>query len=178
MNNRERDKVVESYHLFIALRRTKENRGMQELCFRQVIKDNKIDLDIIKDKIKNLPGTWRIYQTINKRNIIPARKLLMKFLIDDPERFEHRIDSLWKNCLLKKECKSERNFLVDIDCDIIPEEIGDLINNGEIKVDETIKTPNGWHLICRELDTRKLQGIKEVEVKRDDLKFVEILKND
>ncbi len=178
MNNRERDNVVEAYHLYVALRRTKENRGSQELCFRQIIKDEVLDLRILEERIKYITGTWRIYKTINKRKIEPARKLLMKFLIDDPERFEYRIDSLWKNCLLRKECKASKKFLIDIDCKYIPEEIADLIENKIIEVEHQTATPNGWHLVCQELDTRLLQGIENVEVKRDALVFVERFKNE
>lgn len=178
MNNRERDKIVESYHLYVALRRTKENRGSQELCFRQIIKDEVLDLRILKEKIKLISGTWRIYKTINKRKIVPARKLLMKFLIDDPERFEYRIDSLWKNCLLKKECKDGKKFLIDIDTNHIPIEIINILASGAIVHEEEIETPNGWHIVCSNLDTRLIQGIKNVEVKRDALVFVERFTNE
>ncbi len=177
MNNRERDPKVEGYHIYIALRRKKENRELQELCFRQIIRDDKVDLEILRSRINQTPGIWRIYKTVNIRLVEPARKLLMKYLIDEPDRFEYRIDSLWKNCLLQKPCKGERNFMIDIDAKVLPEVLSHLISCGEIKVDEQIKTPNGWHIICRDLDTRILQGIENVEVKRDDIKFVEIIKN-
>lgn len=177
MNNRETDEAVDQYHLFIALRRKKENRDMKEICFRQIIKDESLDLQLIKDKIKGVKGIWRIYKTVNPRKVVPARKLLMKRLIDEPERFEYRIDSLWKNCLLQKECKGERNLLIDIDSETIPKKIKDMFDN-ELKGAELIQTPNGWHIICEHLDTRLLQRMDNVEVKRDDIKFVELIEND
>ena len=178
MNNRERIKEAESYHLFIALRRKKENREGVEQCHRQIIRDEEMDLNSLKGRIKSIKGIWRIYKTVNKRKVEPARKLMMKYLIDEPEKFGYKVDILWKNCLLQKSCKGERNFMIDIDTKIIPEELGDIINSGKIEVDELIPTPNGWHIICRNLDTRLLQGIKDIEVKRDDIKFVELIKND
>lgn len=177
MNNRERVPEAESYHIFIALRRKKENRELQELCFRQIIRDDLLDLEVLRARIKNIPGIWRIYKTVNKRNVETARKLLMKHLIDEPEKFAFRIDSLWKNCLLQKCCKGERNFMIDVDSSNIPSKIVELQASGQLIVDEKIKTPNGWHLICSELDTRLLQGIEDVEIKRDDIKFVEIIDN-
>lgn len=179
MNNRERDSPVEFYHLFIALRRKKENREGVEQCHRQIIRDYEKDLDIIRNRISKIPGIWRIYQTVNKRKLEPARKLLMKHLIDEPERFDFRIDSLWKNCLLQKVCKGERRFMIDVDDKNMTEpELMKFILDKDILSDEIIKTPNGWHVICETLDTRKLQGIDFIEVKRDDIKFVELIKND
>ena len=52
MNNRERDDLVESLHMYIALRRKKENRELQELCFRQIIKHGESDLNMLREKIK------------------------------------------------------------------------------------------------------------------------------
>jgi len=176
-NNREREPEVDMVHLFIALRRKKENDGM-ELCFRQVIKHEDGDLASLKAKIATIPGIWRIYRTVNARKVEPARRLLMKKLIDYPNEFQYRIDSLWKNCLLQKECKGERNFMIDVDTKEIIPELQSMIHDDTIKVDETIKTPNGYHLICPKLDTRLLQGISDVEVKRDDIKFVELIKNE
>ena len=178
MNNRERFPAVETYDILVALRRTKENRGKQELCFRQIIRDEVIDLNILKAKIANLPGVWRIYKTINKRRVETARRLLMKFLIDDPELFEYRIDSLWKNCLLKKECKDGRKLLIDIDREDIPIKIQNMMDSGEIEVDALVRTPNGFHIVCPSLDTRLIQGIKDVEIKRDALVFVERFTNE
>lgn len=142
------------------------------MCFRQIIRNDVKDLNILKAKIAGIPGTWRIYKTVNARAIKPAMKLLMKRLIDEPERWDYRIDSLWKNCLLQKECKAERNFLIDVD-EHSSFEIEKLIIDDKLHLTECIPTPNGWHLICSELDTRLLEGIPNIEVKRDDIKFVE-----
>lgn len=177
MNNRERDDIVESYHLYIALRRKKENRELKELCFRQIIRDEDMDLRILREKIRFIPGIWRIYKTVNARKVEPARRLLMKQLIDNPDHHEHRIDSLWKNCLLQRECKAEKNFMIDVVCEDIPDVIHNIILNSETE-SEMIKTPNGWHIICQNLDTRLLQGVENVEVKRDDIKFVELIENE
>ena len=175
-NNREREPEVDMVHLFIALRRKKENTE-QELCFRSVIKHEESDLESLRARIKSIPGVWRIYKTVNPRKVEPARRLLMKKLIDYPKEFQYRIDSLWKNCLLQKECKGERNFMLDVDTKEIPRPLDYLIHDGSIVVDEIIETPNGWHIICKNIDTRILQGIPDVGVKRDDIKFVELIDN-
>ena len=176
-NNREREPLVDMVHIYVAIRRKKENVE-KELCFRQIVRDDVLDLEVLRARIKKVPGIWRIYKTVNKRKVEPARRLLMKKLIDYPTEFQYRIDSLWKNCLLQKECKGERNFMLDIDTKDVPIELKKMVSYGEITVDEVIETPNGYHYICPELDTRLLQGIEDVEVKRDDIKFIELIKND
>ena len=174
MNNRERIQEAESYDILIALRRKKENnRELPELCFRQIVRDEETDMAVLRARIGQVPGIWRIYKTVNKRKLEPARKLLMKHLIDDPKRFVFKIDALWKNCLLQSECKAERNFLIDIDCDWTEEEVMKFILDKEIDAGLIVKTPNGWHVITEELDTRKLQGIEDIEVKRDACYFIE-----
>ncbi len=175
MNNREKDKKFEKCHLFVALRRKKENKDLPEICIREIIKDEsrEIDfLDIVKVKTKHFPGIWRIYKTVNSRNIEPARKLLMKKLIDEPDRFEFRIDSLWKNCLLQKECRGERNLMIDVDSNELPIKLKSLIDTKKIIPKEIIKTPNGYHLIFDKIDSRLIDGIQNIELKRDDLKFI------
>ena len=178
MKDKERDTKVESYHLFIAIRRKKENRELKEICFRHIIRDDEMDLRLLKEKIKGIPGIWRIYKTVNARKVEPARKLLMKRLIDEHEKLEYRIDSLWKTCLLQPECKAERKFLIDVDAGDVPKELISLMYQKKIIMDEQIKTPNGYHLICKELDTRLLEGIKDVSFKRDAIKFVELIENE
>jgi hypothetical protein len=177
MNNRERENKSDSCHIAIALLRKKDNdRRNRELCFRQIIRDEESDIRILKERVKNIPGNWRIYKTVNKRLYSPALILMMKQLVDyrEAKKFEYRLDSLWKNCLLQKQCKGERNFMIDVDLIWSKKEVEKFISDKELIAEELIKTPSGgWHIICKELDTRKLQGMEGIEVKRDDIKFLE-----
>lgn len=171
MNNREKVKEQESYHILIALARKKDGNE-KELCFRQIVRDKNTDMAILKAKVGQTPGKWRIYETINKRLVEPAYKLLMKHLIDEPDRFKWRIDSLWKSCLLQSCCKAERNFMVDVDKKLNLVEISELCEKWKIIPYKIIDTPNGHHILTKNIDTR-LVNEDYVEVKRDSYVFVE-----
>lgn len=174
MNNRERMVEAESYHIMIALRRKKSNdRRLKELCFREIVYDSdRVAMNCLKARIDNRPGIWRIYKTVNKRDVNPAWKLLFKMMIDEPDKFKWRIGSAWKNCLLKKENRAEKKYMLDVDVDIIPEKLDLLMGSVHMNVLEKIKTPNGWHIICDAFDTRMLEGIQDIEIKRNDIKFI------
>lgn len=175
MNDKERYEHAESYHALVAIRRNKENPDRKELCFRKIVRDFDVDLAVLRSKAARYSGIWRIYQTISKRRTEPARKLLMKYLIDDPDKFAPMVDILWKSCLLKKECREKKTFLIDIDIKMTNEELYKFISDHNIETNEIIDTPNGHHIVCDTLDTRKLQGIEGVSVKRDSYKFIERL---
>lgn len=170
----------ESYHIMIALRRKKSNdRRLKELCFREIVYDSdRVAINCLKARIDNRPGIWRIYKTVNRRDVNPAWKLLFKLMIDEPDKFKWRIGSAWKNCLLKKENRAEKKYMLDVDVDEIPEKLEQLMGSVHMHVLEKIKTPNGWHIICDALDTRMLEGIPDIEIKRNDIKFVSEFENE
>ena len=177
MNNRERISQSDSYHVMVALRRKKDpgNRELKELCFRDIVYTSEmVSINVLKARIDNKPGIWRIYRTVNKRSVREATKLMFKQYIDEPEKFEWKIPSLWKNCLLKKENKAERNFLLDIDCDWNRSLVDWFIERYKLEVIEIIKTPNGYHIIIPASDTRDFSELPNIEIKRNDLKFIEI----
>lgn len=176
MNNRERNYKTDKVGIYHLILRKKDNdRRNKELCFREVVRGDE-SIDSLKARVKNIPGRWRLYRSFNKRLVRPARLLLMQALIDENEavKFDYRIDSLWKNCLAQKVCKGEKNFMLDIDLPWSEEEVDKFITEKELQVSEIVKTPSGgWHILFSHCDTRPLQGIEGVEVKRDDLIFVE-----
>ena len=181
MNDKERIDKSETAHLYIAIRRTKENResGLKEVCFRHVIRDDEKDLQFIKQRISGIPGVWRIYKTVNARNFEEARKVLITKLVQDPENWMYRVDSLWKTCLLQPQCKAERKFLIDIDIKDLDVEskVVDIFHENHVHIVHTIGTPNGVHLVVEKFDTRLIEGIKDVEFKRDGYVFVERIEN-
>jgi len=183
MDNKERYSKIEPIHLFIAIRRKKdqdENKKdqLQELCFRQIIRDRIIDYEILRKKIEPHEGVWRIYKTVNGRKLEPARKFLMKALIEEPERHDYKIDSLWKTALLQKGSRYEKKFLIDIDNNLSENEVRNLMGSFGIDIEQIRKTPNGWHVVTNELDSRDFEDIKEMEIKRDGLIFIEKLYQD
>ena len=171
----------DSVHILMALRRKKENRDAKgELCFRQVVRDIDVDYDILKTRIKNHDGFWRIYHTFNTRSVEKARRLVLKELIDYPEK-AYKVDSLWKSCLLKPACRAEKNIMIDVDVKFKTEEERInylsgmwtiLIGNCEISHDTVIRvfnSPNGVHLVLPHFNTRYFYEnlTEEIEIKHD-----------
>lgn len=159
----------EYLHLYVALRRRKENPDGQELCFRQIIVDEKIDFDCLIKRVESVGGTWRIHKTINKRCTKTATKELQKMLIDKPE-LHSRLVSTYKTLLMKPNAKAERNILIDIDIDDheYANKVLRAIGSSESKI---YKTPNGYHVVSPKFDTRLLDGY-DVTIQRDGYRFV------
>jgi len=174
MDDRERLEKSKAVHILMALRRKKENRQVQELCFRQVVRDEEVDLRILRERIKDIEGVWRIYHTVNRRDVDKALKLLMKHMIDRPED-AYRLTSIWKTCLMKPTSKYEKNFLIDIDSESkdLRDEVLEGLKTSEIKIFKRIRTPNGFHIVTEKFDTRLLVHLRPtVEIHRDRYYFV------
>jgi len=171
--NKEISTNNEYVDLLLAVRRHKENPLIKgEICFREVLK-SETSLLVLKTKIANYPGIWRIYKSINKRDTRKAVKLLQKTLIDNPEHWKGRIDSLWKTCLLQRECRAEKKMLIDLDTndkdiyDKVIELIGD-------KLVLSVKSPNGYNIVTEMIDTRLFDEFKNVTTfNRDGYVFLE-----
>jgi hypothetical protein len=173
MANKEPDKNVETVHLLIAVRRNKENKGVPgELCFRFIDRGQETK-DMLLARIQHYPGTWRIYRTVNARNTARALKVLMKILIDEPERQAGKIESLWKTCLLQRECRAEKNILIDIDAKEIIDEIKDLVSRDDLL--KCVFTSNGAHIVCKNFDSRLIEkyGKDYVGINRDGYIFID-----
>lgn len=186
MNDKERTIESKAYHILIAVRRKKENRELQEIVFRQIIRDLQTDLLVLKARISTHPGTWRIYHTVNARLHAPARKLLMKRLIDFPED-SYRIDTLFKTMLLKPDCKATKYFLVDVDTkdkNVLNTFISDISksesSDGKTKILKTVETPNGFHVVCTRFDTRLINTdfYDLISIQRDGYYLLEVIKTE
>lgn len=177
MNDKERIPQLEEVHMFIAIRRKKENRDEREICFREIIRDEVGSYLALKARLSQFNGTWRIYRTINPRDTRIAQRMLLKKLIDFPEQYCYRIDSLWKSILMQKECKIGRNVLIDIDYPDYPEEeYHKLVEACELDVVNAVPSPNGYHIVARKPDTRLVGSYADyVEIRRDGYVFVERL---
>lgn len=175
---------MNSAYMVIALRRISasknENVGLEKACIRKIVKSNEtIDITVnhLKKIIADEKGVWRIYRTVNKRDFDKARKILMKDLIDRPEDLDYKIDSHWKSILMKSKCKAERKFLVDIDTKST-EVLENVLEALKMTMSDVIDTPNGYHIVSDCFDTRILKDFEDVEVKPDDLVFMEMFENE
>ena len=168
-----RDNYKQEYvHLYIALRRRKDNKDGQELCFRQIIRDEETDLNIIKEMVNKVSGNWRIHKTINKRCVRTAVKELQKELIENPEK-SLSLMSDFKTQLMKPKAKAERNILLDLDTKDINTSFKLVTILTENNVSCSMgETPNGYHIVCDKFDTRIVEGFNDLTIQRDGYKLV------
>lgn len=175
--------------LLYAMRRKKDQineEKSKEMLFRQIVKDREVDLSILKEKIKGIKGIWRIYETVNKRDCKKAMIELNIILTKDRDCINaNKIESVWKTCLMQPENKSTKYILIDVDTNDVNEleKIVNIIRTTNISY-IIRKTPNGFHIKINHskeipFDTRLLtdSGIKNIEIKRDALLFLEIIDN-
>lgn len=176
---------MNSAYMIIALRRISasknENVGLEKACIRKIVKSNEtieITVNHLKKIIADEKGVWRIYRTVNKRDFDKARKILMKDLIDRPEDLSHKIDSHWKSILMKSNCKADKKFLVDIDTKQLETRENVLEALKSTTILESVETPNGFHFVTEVFDTRLLKDMEDVEIKKDELVFMEMFENE
>lgn len=177
----EQDKV----HILMAIRRKKENDGItckEELCFREVCYNETEALAILKARIADKPGVWRIYKTVNRRNVQMAKKLMLKWYIDGLYT-KSRWNSVFTKALLQQECRAEKFALVDIDTTDATkiQAVKAVIFN---KLQETygceftleeVATPNGMHIRCKPFDKRILAEFDYADVEYDRFIYVDRL---
>ena len=162
-------------HLFVAIRRKKENPQLKERSIRHIIRNEARDFEIIKSIISQQDdgGIWRIYKTINARDTSKAMKDLRHKIIED-ELIHEKLETTWKTCLLQEKCKATNYLLIDIDTKDQETfaQIYDKLLPGTIKT--LTNTPNGIHIVVDRQDVREIELIDDVEIKRDALLFIEI----
>ena len=135
----------------------------------------------LKATISNFQGTWRIYRSVNERDVNKAFKDLQIAMIRG-ECDASKVDSKWKSILMKPKNKLGRGkWLIDVDDpeQIVP--VTDFIKD-KLKEHKKVKynesdievyhTPNGFGIITPKFDTREFK-FNECEIKKDALKFIE-----
>lgn len=181
-NNREKRIYQETVHLYLALHR--EGTAKDKKCIRQVIKDEELDLKILEAKCLAMGGEWRIHRTVNARDCEKARKILLKMLIDHPEKASV-IDSEWRIALMQRECRVTDYFMLDIDTqdEIKIKMIEEGIEKNNVTnencfsgyipiIINRIKSPKGFHYITKPFDTRKILKLSYVTFLRDGYYYV------
>lgn len=168
-SNREERPSVQSLHLYLGLKRLGTNKDHQ--CIRQVIRDEELDLKVFEARLLVLGGEWRIHKTVNARCPEKAMKCLMKRLIDHPE-MARNIDVEWRTALLQPECaKGNKLFMLDVDMEDV-EPILNCIKSSGGEMLWKVKSPKGWHVICRPFDTRQVCAMENVSLQRDGYVYV------
>ena len=178
-NNIEKMDKVDSVHIILAVRRSKENEGQthkDELCFREIIRGTQQDtINKIKARISNLPGTWRLYQTVNARDTAKATRMLMHELLDNFNEHHWRVDSLYKKMLLQTFCRKTKRFMLDLDDKSKVFEVKRLLESYKVNELMYLETPNGYHIIVEPFNLNEVKLPKEVTLVKDGYFFLEKL---
>ena len=181
-------------HVYCAIKRKKENIPEHLINGPVVIRESDIHEDtisLLKESTKKYPGIWRIYKSVNKRDVKKSELELVKTLIDKHRTSARQGDlkpvpRLWKTILMQPRNKAERKYLIDIDNVAIIDSVKEILtnyindyNNGQNKQlmnsFDTIKTPNGYHIIIEPFDVRILNHFseKDCSINKDGLLFIE-----
>jgi len=181
-------------HILMAIARNKENETTPstEPNIRKIIETtNEIREKLLQlnHAISRFDNTYRLYASVNARNVQKAHRVLQKDMIDWSHEASttgeavtqmKRVDHEWKSILQKPHSRDETRFLWDIDTTD-----NDKISQIEEELTEHIimenPTPNGHHIITRPFNYTELSSFDEehdkfysadCELKKDDLMFV------
>ena len=170
MANHELRPIAETVNLLLAFKRKSKGGGINNKCFRTIIRNYEDDLIMLENRCKLAGGRWRIHKTVNARDTKKAKIWMLHKLIET-NQFDGCIDSLWRTALLQSECKAEKNFLFDVDT-----KDQTLIKDFEIMIRDYLiqktESPNGYHFITRPFDTREVCKLYYVTLIRDGYVFV------
>ena len=170
-------------YMLVAMRRKSpnknENMDYDKIVLRKFV-SGKMESDYMiaakrfSDSLSHELGFWRMYRSVNKRDIVKALKALQIKIIEHGETFAHKVDSEWKSILMQHENKAERLFLVDIDTidDVVYKTVIATLVENNVSLVEQNKTPNGIHIVTKPFNPKLIEKIPSVELKRDALYFL------
>ena len=170
--------------------RNKDNQNVAN--FHQRSENIIVGLDWDLDKIKEafqqfvkagVPGeTSRLYVSVNHRSDAAANRLLMHYLLDNPDLPANKLQSKYIGMLMRKESAATSKWLFDFDMEGLPDGytiesfIAMLRTNGFAE-DEIHCRPsmNGYHVIVDHgFDSRSvLENFPNVTLKRDDITLID-----
>ncbi len=170
-------------YMLVAMRRKSPNKGenveYEKVVHRRLV-SGKMESDLNKaakdfaKMFENEPGVWRMYRSVNRRDVQKALKALQVDLVLNGEVFAHKVDSVWKSVLMKPENKAERLFLVDVDTKDLEtlEAVKTKLHEAKVLLKEVVETPNGFHLVTTPFNKTMVTQFENVEVKTDALLFM------
>lgn len=140
-----------------------ERSSSDERVYRKVITDEESAEFQTKDLIAQMGRHdlhWRIYLTVNARDVLSAYTSFTQQLIGWSEELINghepaeekilRLGSEWRSCLHKPEHKDDSYFQIDLD-DASEKELEALLQSIEYQTQadtrEVVQTPNGYHVM-------------------------------
>ena len=168
---------------FVAIARD-ENLPVHRRFYHQ--KSNRQNhVDYLDHLTKQYDTQYRLYEAVNRRNLIDAAEILQDELnemfrknaksgeID--ARFK-KLHSRYKSHLMRPECADDNHFLFDYDKEDFEEATRlktTLMSHTDIL--EMRETPNGWHVITKPFNYHEVDTEIDYEMKHDGLTFIRYL---
>lgn len=169
MNNKEQFENLKTCHMFLAIQRKKDGHSSKKV-HRRIIYDEEKDFQIIKASCDIEGGLWRIYHTVNARDMVKALANFRHILLDATKT---SVASMWRKELLQQYNRAERKFMIDLDDLTKKEQILDFLETEGKQVLEEHKSPNGLHLICEPFNRKNFSdNFPGVDVLVDGYYFV------
>jgi len=118
----------------------------------------------------------RLYASLNCRNMSKAIKHFqhkqLDLIDDNRDNFYRRINDSFCSSLMQPENRMVSFFLLDCDTTDPMGITGWMVKNRDLKVYFYYPTPNGWHYITEPFNPVRLDGIPDVEIKKDALMLI------
>ena len=178
----------DGYRAVLLVFRNKEggtNRRAQHTDLKKFITINSEDFFFAINKLQAEYAAdyrpLRIYASLNSRDIEKAIHKFKQEQLDCDygmglirENFYLNIKNNWISCLMKKPCKAQSNFLIDLDgCD--DQGFHSIYNRikKRTNIQTYYQTKNGYHIITDPFDYTKLECLDEVDVHPDALMLID-----
>lgn len=165
--------------------RNKDNNSNVKFMHRMIL-TSPDDIQPCYNDIHNAaiePATYRIYISLNARDIVKSTFSFQKKLLDisyglargldDHLGMSKKIGSLWKTELEQRSNRGTKRFLLDIDEKLDEEKILAIVAYLNQTLKTTVhcmrRTVNGWAIVFNACDTRGLMSYcKEIGIRIDD----------
>jgi hypothetical protein len=127
----------------------------------------------VKEEYKKLPVGFRIYSSINKRNLEKAirkfkeQQLKADYIPQMKNAFYTRIERYFISALADSSSRDEKKYLIDIDDISISNEIQNLIYKNNIKPIYEYNTITGKHIIVEPFNVTLIPSSDKVQVLKD-----------
>jgi len=183
---------MEIVNVLFLMARKKENPFLKnDIVLRQITghnyityeDNNNMDVSILKSKALHISYKylnekikWRLYISVDARDVKKAKITLVKKMIDeiheDNEKFN--ISAIWKSILMQQGNRLTRNFLLDVDTTDKNkiQFLWDKIKEHDINILHFKSTPNGKHIITQGFNPNLIKDFDFVEIKKNALFFL------
>jgi len=127
----------------------------------------------VKGEYKNLKDGFRIYSSLNKRNLEKAIRLFKEkqlkadYIEQLRNPFYTRIERYFVSSLMIPSSRDEKQYLIDLDDLGIENEIKTILQNNSVEIIFEYNTITGKHIIVKPFDVRLIKTSDKVQLHKD-----------